>query len=666
MIKLIETPGQTALLYKDRTVFTHCKEQPFAEALVFKAKYKASRGHYKIRTRTEQTVPLNGISIEEYSPDRVIMVFFGGDKRLSLTLTDTDGYLKGIFKGYQGGIKLRFYGKDVLGVFGGGEQFRQLDLKGEKVVNFVSEHITLFPILQKTFFRFIPYKEKSFAGIQTYAPMSTFVFAREEGASALRMDTDAYGEQNFAGEYYDFTYRACPRGFLFAEEGSYSEVSETLARHLPVRAYLPDWAYDGIILGLEGGTDAAVSKVQEMMDQGVKVCGVWCQDWCGRKVTVAGKQVLWNWQADDAMYHNLKEKITELKEKGIHFLAYINPYLVENGSIYLECKEKGYLIRRKDGSVYPIRSTTFRAGMLDLTNPAACTYLKETLIKRNMLDLGIDGYMADFGEYLPVDCVLHSGNPERLHNEWPVIWARLNREAIESHPRKKDIFFFTRSAYNAAQSYTTMMWNGDQHTDFSKDFGLPCVIPASFNLGFSGVAAVHSDIGGYITFKNLKRDKELLVRWMEMNVFSPLMRGHESVRPEANAQLYDAEVVAHTARLSALHAALKPYIRDCMQKALRGIPVMRPDFYDSGDYRKHRDLYSYLFGSEIYVCPVIEKGAFERKVFLPDGEWMRFFDGTRYDGGGTCTVDAPLGKPVAFYRKNSVYKELFDSLSFSL
>lgn len=59
--------------------------------------------------------------------------------------------------------------------------------------------------------------------------------------------------------------------------------------------------------------------------------------------------------------------------------------------------------------------------------------------------------MADFGEYLPVDCVLHDGDPALLHNRWPVLWAKLNREAIEE-AGASDAFFFMRSGYLGIRS----------------------------------------------------------------------------------------------------------------------------------------------------------------------------------------------------------------------
>lgn len=49
-----------------------------------------------------------------------------------------------------------------------------------------------------------------------------------------------------------------------------------------------------------------------------------------------------------------------------------------------------------------------------------------------MIDFGLDGWMADFGEYLLTDCVLFSGeDAEKVHNSWPARWAKVNREALE-------------------------------------------------------------------------------------------------------------------------------------------------------------------------------------------------------------------------------------------
>ncbi|MBQ6865328.1 MAG: alpha-glucosidase, partial [Clostridia bacterium] len=344
------------------------------------------------------------------------------------------------------------------------------------------------------------------------------------------------------------------------------------------------------------------------------------------------------------------------------FLGYINPYLVKDSRLYTYCKERGWLIKKADGSVYHIKSTTFDAGMLDLTDPEAVRFIKDVLIKRNMLDLDMSGWMADFGEYLPVDAVLHDGDPKKLHNLWPVLWAKVNREAVEEYGAK-DVLFFMRSGYLGVQTYAPILWNGDQHTDTTHDYGMPCVMPASFSLGFSGVPMVHCDIGGFFSFGKLKRDDELFIRWMEMCAFSLLMRSHESIRPWANSQ-FDAPAVApHTVRLTNLHVALRPYIDRCIADAQRGIPALRPDFYEAMDYAASHDMYSYFLGSDLFVCPVIERRAKRRQVHLPAGDWIHLWTGIPYAGDRSYTVDAPLGQLPVFYRQDSEFANLFRTVA---
>ena len=62
-----------------------------------------------------------------------------------------------------------------------------------------------------------------------------------------------------------------------------------------------------------------------------------------------------------------------------------------------------------------------------------------------MLDYGLSGWMADFGEYLPVDVRLASGVDARLaHNAWPALWAEVNAKAVASRGRTGEAVFFMR------------------------------------------------------------------------------------------------------------------------------------------------------------------------------------------------------------------------------
>ena len=69
-------------------------------------------------------------------------------------------------------------------------------------------------------------------------------------------------------------------------------------------------------------------------------------------------------------------------------------------------KKMGYFVKDKEGKNYKIRTPGFPAYIVDLTNKKAYEWLKK-IIKTNMIDMGLKGWMADFGEWLPMDSVLH-------------------------------------------------------------------------------------------------------------------------------------------------------------------------------------------------------------------------------------------------------------------
>ncbi len=625
---------------------------PFVSAIKLEKTYNMRRGSVKESVVELEHARLN--NVERINGNTFRM--YGDGHSLTMEIEERGLGCELFFEGEEGwAYEFKIPAMAGEAVFGGGEQYRRTNLRGERVMNFVSEHITARTLFEKVILPDNRYREKEAESIGSYSPMPVFVTDR---GRLFYFDTPSDGISKFGINNYRMRFDSCPRSMMLLHADSYDTLMRALAEKNPPRMYLPDWCLDGMIIAVQGGTEKVVSKVRRMLDAGAKICAVWSQDWCGENRTVMGKQVWWNYEYDRELYHDLPEAIKELESMGVRFLAYVNPYLVKGSRLYNECAEKGLLIKGRDGSIVHMKSTTFDAGMLDLTDPEAVRFIKDVLIRQNMLDIGIKGWMADFGEYLPTDCVLHSGDPSELHNMWPVLWAKINREAVDEYG-DKDVMFFTRSGYIGEQKYAPVMWNGDQHTDLTKDYGMPCVMPASFSLGFSGVPLVHSDIGGFFSVARLKRNDELFIRWMEMNTFSPLMRSHESIRPWANSQFDAPAVLPHTVRLTGIHAALRPYIEQCLKKAEEGIPVMKPDFWNAVDYRQSRDEYSYFFGDDMYICPVIEKNAKERTVHLPEGSWTGFWDGQPYKGGSSYTVEAPPGRIPVFYRTESAFKELF-------
>lgn len=544
-------------------------------------------------------------------------------------------------------------------IYGCGENFTEFDLRGKKVNIWVAEHInalqTAKKIVKIAFGVRNTTKKQKFGNYETYYAEPTFISSRKyffHSASTARCEFDF----TKADAHILKTDSIAP--FYIGVGESFAELESNLTSLLGRQPRMPDWVFDGAILGIQGGTEIMTSKVKACLDAGTAVCGVWIQDWEGRRVTAVGKQLQWNWQWDKELYPNLDKKIKELNEKGIRVLGYINPFLAVEKPLYKDAHEKGYCVKNRDGGDYYVTITTFPAAMVDLTNPQAYEWLKN-IIKTNMIDLGFSGWMADFGEYLPTDCVLFSNEDAQLkHNVWASLWAKLNREAVEESGKLGEIMFFTRSGFTDTKKYSTMMWNGDNHVDYSIDFGLPSVIPAALSLTCCGFGLSHSDVGGYTTFLSLKRTPELFMRWAEMNAFSPLMRGHEGLNPDVNAQFdYDDSVLLHHAKMSRIHRALKPYLKECdAENAEKGVGIIRPLFFRYDEERAYSEAYEYLLGGDILVAPVLKENAESRRVYLPNDEWVHLWSGVQYSGG-EYDIAAPLGEIPVFIRKNAEKSE---------
>lgn len=540
-------------------------------------------------------------------------------------------------------------------IYGCGETYSELDLKGQNVRIWVAEHQNTGRISKKIIKEKLlgkhPDKKLSFDKYESYYAQPTFVSSDKY---YVHCDINAYSEFDFTDAGKITLYFQEPPVIITDSGQDFAEVSRKLTGLLGRQKALPDWLYDGVILGIQEGTDVVDAKIRKAKEAGVPVVGVWCQDWSGCRRTGFGYQVMWNWEWDQELYPGLDKKIAEWKDEGVRFLGYINPFIAIEKDLYAYASEHGYCVRDREGKDYLVTITTFPAAMVDFTNPEAYEWYKG-LIKENMIGLGMGGWMADFGEYLPIDAVLYSGeDPAIIHNQWPAIWAKMNQEAVAECGKEGQVFFFTRAGHTGTIAHSHMMWTGDQHVDWSIDDGLPAVIPATLSLAMSGYGIAHSDVGGYTTIMHMRRSKELLLRWEEMNVFSPLFRTHEGNQPVNNVQFDDdEELLAQLAKCGRMHVALKDYLKGLVDEEISdGTPVMRPLFYHYDEAEAYTEKTEYLLGRDLLVAPVYEEGAKSRTIYLPSDGWVNIFDGKEY-AGGHMIVEAPIGKPPVFVRKDS-------------
>jgi alpha-glucosidase len=653
------------LFLGDLPLIHHSSKEPFIYAGHGNAKYEMERGAFVIDEKTDFKDALLLSNIEKFNNKfrisfknenkniNIVLYFKEENNRLSIDFSCLSGDINRIW------LNLKAYPNEH--VYGCGETFTHFDLKGQNVRIWVAEHQNL-KRLEKKFSSENNGSPLHFNEYETYYAQPTFVSSNKY---FLHVNSDAYMEFDFReSEYHTLLIREVPKSIIIGKNDSFVEVISSLTDILGRQPELPDWIYNGVILGLQGGTETILAKVKNALDKGLQISALWCQDWQGRRITEFGKQLMWNWQWDKELYPHLDKEIKILKEKGIRFMGYINPFLAIEGELYAEASQKGYTVKNKDGNDYLVTITNFPAAMLDLSNPDAYTWIKE-IIKKNMIEFGLSGWMADYGEYLPTDSVLHSGEDAQLaHNKWPAIWAKANREAIEEAGKLGEIVFFTRAGHTETVRYSTLMWAGDQHVDWSMDDGLPSVIPASLSLAMCGYGLCHSDIGGYTTLYSLKRTKELFMRWSEHSAFTPIMRSHEGNRPDSNVQFdFDDETLRLHARMSKVYKKLSPYIKALVKENyFDGVPVMRPLFMHYDEEKCFTESYQYLLGKDILVAPVLKEGVTEWTAYLPDDEWVHIWTGKEFNGG-LHKVESPIGNPPVFYRKASRYAHIFRDLT---
>ncbi len=105
-----------------------------------------------------------------------------------------------------------------------------------------------------------------------------------------------------------------------------------------------------------------------------------------------------------------------------------------------------------------------------------------------------------------------------------------------------------------------------------------------------------------------------------------------------------------------LHERLVPYIRAAAATARRsGLPIMRPlCLADPGDPEGWAIADCFLFGPALWVAPVLDEGAVERRTYLPRGDWICWWSGERLEGGRWIEAEAPLERIPLWVRAGSI------------
>ncbi|WP_394727048.1 alpha-glucosidase [Altererythrobacter sp. GH1-8] len=659
----IQADGEALeLFFGARLVLRHSPSCPAVVIARGAATVEMYRGNFRIEDR-----PSGHLTPSEWqTSSKRVELLAGGESVASMEISEDGLVIRALVPSYDR-IWVRFHAEPGECVWGGGEQLSYLALNGRRFPIWTSEPgVGRDKSTELT-------RLMDAAGMaggdywNTNYPQPTFLTSRW---LAMHLDASCYSALDFTdpARHEVEVWAGEARFEIFADEGPMGLVSQ-LSTRFGRQPELPDWAIGGAIIGLKDGANS-FKRLERFLAADANVSALWCEDWAGIRETSFGRRLFWDWHLGErsaARYPQLPDRISELVQQGIRFLAYANPYLCIDGDLYREAESGGHLCLRLDSDeAYLVDFGEFECGVVDFTRAETCDWFGERVLAREMLDNGIAGWMADFGEYLPTDLRLADGSdPMDAHNRWPVLWAQVNAKALASRGKTGDALFFMRAGFSGVQKDCPLLWAGDQSVDFTRHDGISTVITAALTAGLVGNAYSHSDCGGYTSLHGNVRTEELMQRWCELATFAPVMRSHEGNRPDDNLQ-YDStpELLACFARWSRVHARLAPYVRQlCREAATSGLPAQRPLFLH---YPDDPALFAvqdqFLYGADLLVAPVLEEGAVERHVILPgEAPWRHLWTSEEFEPG-VLKIAAPIGRPPVFYRPDSTYAGLFANL----
>lgn len=380
------------------------------------------------------------------------------------------------------------------------------------------------------------------------------------------------------------------------------------------------------------------------------------------------------WKFDKEYWPDPKAMIEELNEMDVKFLVSIWPTVDPRSENFLTMREQNMLIRTERGPgplVYCRGAETY----YDSTNPEARKFVWGR-VKKNYYELGVRNFWLDeaepeIGPYDYDNLRYWLGNGMEVSSLYPFYYAKTFWEGQKAEGQD-EIVNLIRCAFIGSQRFGTVLWSGDIRADFDS---LRRQIKTGLHVAVSGIPWWTTDIGGFHGGDpDSPEYRECFVRWFQFGTFCPIFRMHgfrfRADRPVSSPVSFDGfcasggpneiwsygeEAYEIMVKYVAVRERLRPYIHKHLQKTSEeGTPLMRPLFYD---YPKDDvyDIYDqYMFGPDIMVCPVHEKGVRMRNVYLPKGQnWIDTATGKEYQGGTVVNVEAPLHTIPTYLRKGT-------------
>lgn len=372
-----------------------------------------------------------------------------------------------------------------------------------------------------------------------------------------------------------------------------------------------------------------------------------------------------DFRLNEQQFSNPDAMFDEIKKQGFVPCFWLTPFInltnvtdmkgIDKGRAlnFDEAAKNGYLVRSgpsaKDGAGEPMIVPWWKGtgALVDFTNPRAVEWWHDQM--RPMEKWGVAAIKCDDGESnFVADAVFHDGSTAlEMKGRYAQLYLRAANDFLESI-RPGDHTLISRCGFTGTGRYP-FGWAGDNHADFSFENGLPGVIIAAQTSSLSGLPMWGSDIAGYMG----DASPELFIRWTQFAAFSPLMMVH--MQSNKGPWDYGDKALEVYRAFANLHTRLYPYILNAATQASReGVPVIRPMAYAfATDPAASKEQFQYLFGPDLLVAPMYQSGT-RRSVYLPDGIWIDYWSGRRYEARQLIDAEAPIERMPLYVREGAI------------
>lgn len=454
---------------------------------------------------------------------------------------------------------------------------------------------------------------------------------------------------------------------------------------------LPRWAY-GYIQSKERykTQDEILETARRFKKENIPLSCI-VLDWLSWEDGKWGNQIF-----DKARFPEAKKMVDELHKEGIKFMISVWPNRKEGCENHGEFLSAGKLL---------CNFSTYDA----FDEEARDIYWKQ--MERELFPAGTDAWWCDSTEPFTPDWNGLEKRPNEERYQMAIdstnkyldarnssAYCVMHSKGIYEHQRAvndgRRITNLTRAGYLGTQKYGTILWSGDIAATWQT---FRNQIAEGLSMGMSGISNWTWDTGAFFAgatkcwrvwcnttegtapwfwqgdFEDGVKDlgyAELYTRWLQAACFLPIMRSHGTDTPrepwnfgEKGNVYYDTIV-----KYIKLRYKLMPYIYSlAIESVVNDSTMMRSLAFDYLNDEKARLIKdSFMLGSSIYVCPVVEpcaygpnsevlNKAFTREVYFPKGSnWYDFESGEKYEGGTLVKVDAPIEKIPVFVKEGSI------------